>query len=270
MILTPTGFLEYRREKDFSSYPFTTRARLRNRDNDIILENTFIDLSLYPVGISNGAYVSQVEIAPEQIVIRFGDDNTNDIASAVYPVNSTAEEIEILDNYGMPAGVILSDPVRMNSFRSWAIGLHNFEPGDTELVAAVVIPQPAYGVKAFLDDNDLSVSGEVWLIAEDGVVFGVDVELDTPEGSITTVTVNITGDPLFKRRLCDPANEFTSTRYLKSIEVRHPGGTFTVTPNAYGMVGMSINNALAEETPLRMTADKESMDFSIAGGRSTK
>jgi len=260
---TRTGYLEYQKEKDLSAYPFSSRATLRNAAGDVLIDNTFIDLVLYPIGIDNGAYLSQVEISADTVILRFGDDSEEIRALATFDVISPPSVVPIVDLFGMPAGMILSDPIRLNAFRSWSVGLHKFDPAGTELVASAVIPQPQVGVRAIADTAGNTAAGEVWLIGENGVI----LELDQTSESSYSITVNVTGDPLFKRNLCAPESQFNGVKYLQSLLVKYPGGSFTVTPNQYGMVGMSIDNSLASDTPLALLASTESLDLSIVGGR---
>lgn len=268
MGLLGTGFLEFRKEREQTNYPFSSRASLANRDGATIVQGTLLDLCLHPYGGREGAYLSRVDIDSGSCTLVFGDAGSTARCSATFSLVSPPDVVEVVDGHGTPAGVIVSETARLAGFQAWAVGSHAFDPPQTELCAGCVLPEPEPGLRGFLLDNGDIVAGDVVLLGDDGVVLSFENASEDPcEDGGQVLRVDVVGDPLFKRRVCGPEDNFTTPRLVKSIKVEHPDGEFTIQPDGYGFVQVSVLNARTTNTALVIQPDGSRLDFKIQGSR---
>jgi hypothetical protein len=91
---------------------------------------------------------------------------------------------------------------------------------------------PSNGVSSFKDELNNTVSGEVWLVGENGVVVRT-------EGK--NIRVDVVGDPLFKRKV---DNSFVTPRFIKTIN--------GIPPDEYGDFKIVSGSYMAGDTILRV------------------
>jgi len=218
---------EWRANHDPTKYPFEDRATLVNDDGDILFESTFLDMSLYPVGGKPGAYLSKVVVTASTATIWIGDEENTELASTSFDIVDPPAELRLEDTYGRPAGVFVSEATRLAIFQSWGTGIHEFQPNQTPLVTDVYVPTPEVGVKGILLEDGSLIAGDIWLVGDDGVILSceeteVPAKCSSESITYTTVTVNIVGDPLFRRRLCPAPSHFQTPNFLQSICFQTP------------------------------------------------
>jgi hypothetical protein len=108
------------------------------------------------------------------------------------------------------------------------------------------------------------------LVGDDGVVFSVsDAQVPVPgtceKRAVRQIRIDVVGDPLFRRRLCQPNNLFQTPKFLKQLRVIGPNMDFTVLPDAAGNINMSVANDLAADTVLRITETEAGIEIGAVG-----
>lgn len=262
---------EWRREQETTRYPFAERATLTN-DTDVILEGLFLDAQLYPVGGGARMYLSRVDIAHDTVTLVVGAPGVAELASGEFDLIEPPDTVALYDGYGRPAGLFVSEAIRLASFQSWNIGEHVFAITQTEFAATVCVPQPAVGLRGIALEDGTLFTGDVWIVGDDGVV--VRYEENTADGrncdegplrTFPTIRIDVVGDPLFKRRLCTPPELFETPRFLRTITFQDNAQAIVCGPNARGDIKMTVNNDLAEDTVLRVRATPDGIVIEAVG-----
>lgn len=228
-------FREWRDDNRNTKYPFSETASLRNDSGDFIPENLFDDARLYPIGGTARQYISRIIIAPQQVKIVIADD-FNELASASFSKASPPDNLEVIDAYGRPAGILVSSAASLSLFSGWSLGEHLFDSDDTEFCASVVVPTPKIGLMGFLLDDGTFFSGDTAICGCDGVVFTQD-----PDGKIQ---YNVVGEPLFLRKIGEQLGSFETPRFIKTIN--------HITPDEYGNFFIFVGTSRFPDPVLRI------------------
>ncbi len=173
------------------------------------------------------------------MTLAVGDGTAATLATTAFDPLAPQELLELTDQYGRPAGVLVSDVTRLAVFQTWPLGAHRFQPAATEFCASCVIPMPQVGVQGFLTDDGTLFTGDVWIVGEDGVVVRQDGD--------GVVRFDVVGDPLFRRRLCQPVQLFATPRFIKTVN--------GMKPDERGDFKITVGRALAGDTVLRVYPD---------------
>jgi hypothetical protein len=227
---------EFRTENLASNYPFADTATLLSRDKIIIPPDMFLDASIYPIGMGARAYISSLVVGNRSVTIWVGDSTQAQRASCSFDPLAPPELLALVDVYGRPAGMFVADPIQLASAQAWPAGVHTFDIGTSEFAASCTISTPEEGVRGLIAAQGHLLTGDTWLIGEDGVVISLDAN--------GNIRVDVVGDPLFNRRLCDPVGLFISPRFVKTINNVPPG------PN--GDFQLAVATASATDTVLRI------------------
>ncbi len=257
---------EWRQQNDATRYPFENTASLTSRDARVLLEGTFVDAALFPIGGQPGLYVSSLELTHQDTTIWVGDSGLDKRCSGSFPLTQPPDRVALFDAYGRPAGILVSESNRLGIFQSWGIGEHVFDQQNSEFCATVCMPTPEIGLQGVRLPDGSVLTGEVWFIGEDGVVLSVDTQTRNGE-EITVIRVDVVGDPLFRRRLCSPQSLFATPQFIKQIRVLHADGEFYCTPDEYGNVRLVEDNSETEESVLRIRNTADGVTISMAGKR---
>lgn len=185
--MTEQIFPQWRNSHNRTRYPFRDDASLLAADGTTSLPaNLFDDARIYPPLSAVGVFLRRVGILNSRVELGIGTAAT-EIAKASYDPASVGNEIALVDAYGRPAGILVSDSARLSSVYS------SMPPGDTlftleatEFVASVLVPLASSGVTALLADDNSLFSGDVVLCGTNGVVLSV-------EGG--AIRVDAIGDP---------------------------------------------------------------------------
>jgi hypothetical protein len=207
---------EWRNENSDSQYPFADTASLTSRDKIVLPPDLLVDASVFAIGGGPRAYISSLVVANRLVTIWVGDAAQAQRASGSFDPLAPPALVALADAYGRPAGLLVSDPLQLAAAQSWPPGVHTFDVGTTEFVASCTIATPEPGVRGLAAAAGLLLTGDVWLVGEDGVVIG----LDESDG---TVRVDVVGDPLFARRQCAPLGLFNTPRFVRTINGVPPG-----------------------------------------------
>ncbi len=180
-------------------YPFADTATLTN-GVVTLLNSLFIDGQLYPIGGGPRLYISKVKREVDVITLTLRSEASEDLATASFQIASPPANgiLAFADQYGRPAGVLVSTASELAIFGAIDQGTYPFTIAQTEFAAAVVVPMPDAGVRGIVTaDGDL-VAGDVWLVGENGVVLRKEGE---------ALRIDIVGDPFAKRALCTDEQE---------------------------------------------------------------
>lgn len=232
---------EWRDEQGDSRYPFADGAALLAQSGLVLGNDVFLDAVFYPPGAGARLYLTSVEAEGSRTVTLYvGDPASPRLASATLDPLDPPSSLVFADRYGRPAGLVVSDPTRLASFQTWPLGSHQFGTS-AEIATACVIPTPAAGVRGFVLEDGKLFTGDVWLVGEDGVVVRQDGD--------RTIRFDLVGDPLFRRRLCQPTDLFNTPRFIKTINGHAPDerGNFTIT----------VNDEMAGDVILRIYPDPD-------------
>ena len=146
--------------------------------------------------------------------------------------------------------MLLSTPTALARFSSWALGTYEFELEQTEFVSSVVIPANEPGVRAIQPATKQFLTGDIWLIGDQGVVLRQDGD--------NVIRVDIVGVPLFNRFLCDSAQTgFTNKQFLKTIN--HCG------PDEFGGFTFTAHNNDVSDAVLRIYPNNDTIVIDTVG-----
>ena len=246
-------FPEFRAELEFTKYPFADGASLKADTGHEIAKDTFLDASIYPIGAAARVYISRVVVTTRETTIVVSDSSRRDLASVVFDHLVPPTNLRLTDVYGRPAGILVSEPLRLARFSAWDVGTHTFAIGTTEFAASCVIPTPEIGVRGVEDVDENLITGDLWLLGDNGVVV-------REEGG--HIRIDIVGDPLFVRKLCGPLDRFEVPAFIKTIN--------GCPPDQYGNYNLTVGNHLAEDTIVRIYAsDRNELVIEAIGQTNT-
>lgn len=258
-------FPQYRDQLGPTGYPFEPGATLRNAAGDVLPAGFLLDAAVYPVGGREGAYVSAVSVGGGRVTFTTGDAGTASRASGWFEPDSPPDRVALRDAYGRPAGLLVSEPERLAAFGTWAAGEHAFTRAAAGFVAGVCFPSPSAGVEGFLLDDGSLVTGDVCLMGADGVILTASAGTDPAAGPAAVVRVDAVGEPLWLRKVCGGGG-FESPRFVRRVRVVGGPQTFDLTPDAYGFLRLTVGDAQAEDTVLRLRTTPTGLVFEVAAG----
>ena len=185
---------DWRSENAKRNYPFADSATLTN-GTITLPKSLLLDARLYPIGGGPRQYISAITKAATLITFTISDD-TQDLATASFDEAAIPDngEVALYDTYGRPAGVFVSTETALRSFGSIDAGEYTFLVTETAFAATVVIPQPALGVRGVQLPSGDVLTGDVWIVGEDGIVVR-----DDGDGALR---VDAIGDPFAEQKLC--------------------------------------------------------------------
>jgi len=265
---------EFPLEYLLTGYPFSDAATLTNSAGDELAPGTFLDAALWPIGGQARMYLANVNIAHDQITLTIGDPAQPALASGSFPLATPPATLTLLDAYNRPAGLLVSEPVRLAAFAAWAPGDHPFTVDQAEFVSSCCMPTPEVGVRGVLLDDGTFLTDEVWLVGDNGVVLSTTAgsePLYSPVANVGTavIRVDVVGDPLYRRALCDPTGLFTTPRFVRALAVSSGPQSFTVKPDAAGNILLSASDAQAVDTVLRVRTAAAGIVIEAVGSGAT-
>lgn len=229
-------FPELRDENEASRYPFADSASLTSSSGQKIAGETFIDAAVYPIGGRERMYIREIDVQARLITLRISDPRGITLCSAAFDALDPPSVVPLLDEYGRPAGMLLSEPLRLAIFSTWPVGLHTFALGATEFAASCTIPTPEIGVRGLVTEDGDVLTGDIFMVGDNGVVV-------RPDGD-GIIRIDIVGDPLFLRRLCLPDELVQPPRFVRTIN--------GCPPDEFGNFNLVVGDALAENTIIRI------------------
>jgi hypothetical protein len=230
-------------------YPFADGASLLTRGGRELPQAAFLDASLYPAGAQGPLHLAAVEARPRAVTLVLADARNPRLATAVFDPLDAPAALEFADAAGRPCGVLVCDPEQLVAFQTWPTGRHELGAAQAGLCPSAVIPVPAGGVEGLELPDGTVLAGDVWVVAEDGVVL-------TDVGG-NTIRVDVVGDPLSRRRQCVPAALFRTPRLLRSLN--------GVGPDDQGNFTLTVGRHLAEDAILRVWPTAEGVHVQAVG-----
>lgn len=215
---------EFRDEVAASRYPFADTATLQANNSAFnIGVDSFIDAVFYAIGAGPGLHISRISTSAALTTIVITDNAGLLEFTATYnPLRPLTTALEVFDAYGRPAGYLLADSDKLASFGT-QIATYEFDRSATEFAASVVIPAKERGVRGVKTPTSELLSSDVWLVGDMGV------QLSSKGNGV--IRIDILGEPLFKRALCDGNVNFPVKKYIKTINGCAPDefGNFVIT-----------------------------------------
>lgn len=252
-------FPEFRDEQADSRYPFADTASLTADTGFALNRTTFIDASLYPINAQVGVHISTITVTADLVTISISDSTGIALCSGEYsPLNAPAAgSLSLADQYGRPAGILLSTQTDLALIGGWDLGDHNFELEDAEFVASVVIPAQEPGVRGLLlSTTGELLTGDVWLIGDQGIVLR--------QTSAGVIRVDIVGEPLFRRLQCladdgTPKSAFSPKDFLRTIN--------GCGPDAFGNFNITVANKSGNDSVLRVYPENDVLRIEAVGSK---
>ena len=254
-------FPQWPEENETTKYPFSSIASLTN-GKDVILEGTFLDAALYVIGAGAGLRLSKVVVTNGDVTLYVGDPDNAELASGSFLVTAPTNSVSLFDAYGRPAGILVSDSIRLSALAGWGTGTHEFSIVQTEFCASVCIPTPEVGLRGIMLDDGTLLTGDVWLVGGDGVAITV-----TSAGSLPVIKVNIVGDNLYLRQACGDSALFKTPRFVTSITFDDGREVVTVTPDDNGDIKFLVNNSITADTVLRIHPTQDGNVVEVVGSK---
>jgi hypothetical protein len=253
---------QWRDENEASRYPFADSATLASTTGLELGADTFLDAQLYPIGNAAGLYLTTVVVDTSDVTLYIGTTANSQLCSVTFDGLNPPSLLALTDAYGRPAGVLISEPLRLSIFRSWFRGTHSFAIDASPFVASVSVPTPEIGVRGIITEDGDVLTGDIWIVGEDGVIITEDT--DDHDGC-RVIRVDIVGDPLFLRKLCQDQVSgdvplFVAKPFLQTIN--------GLPPDAYGNFLMTAGGNDTEDTILRIYPTTEGLQFEAVGQRS--
>ena len=255
---------EFIKSLEQTKYPFVPTASLSN-GSVFFLEGTFLDAHLYSVAGTGRYYISKVKVNSSSFVITIGDSTSANrlFGTVTLPVSDSS--VSLKDEHGRAGGILVSEPSRLSLFSGWGVGEYTFEQGQTEFCVTCQMPIPDPGVTGFKLETGEVVSGRVWLVGDDGVVFNTVTTTNKQGDTVHLLQPNVVGDPLFLQRLCNPDNLFVPVNPIRTIRVINNATTYDCTPDAQGNFNLQMNDATAADAALRIRTTAEGILFEVEG-----
>ena len=216
---------EWRNNNRNANYPFSDAATLMSEQGVPLDRDVFDDARIYLVGASGRIFIPRINLTGSIVTIYVGSEDSGELGYARYDYNSPPEDLGVLDMFGRPAGIFVSDGRRLAALGTgFGRGDYDFRAEATEFAPSAVIALPDAGIWGILLDDGNVLSGEVWLIGENGVV------LREEDGF---VRVDVMGDPYAAAKECaDLGRPFPVFCGIKTINGISPdaNGDFKLLP----------------------------------------
>ncbi len=262
--MTAIRFPEFLDSLENTKYPFIPTATLSNGKVSF-LEGTFLDAHVYATTSFFRYYISEVVVESDKFTIYIGDEAAPKSLYGTIDLPITIKNVQLQDDYGRPAGILVSNPDRLAVLSAWGIGTHTFEREYTEFCVTCQMPIPNPGVSGFLLETGEILSGKVWFVGDDGVVVSIATATDSQNNLVSSLQVNAIGDPLYLQRLCNPSNLFTPVNPVRILRVVNGANTYDCLPDAQGNFNLQMNDNLVPDAALRIRTTAEGIVITVEG-----
>lgn len=254
---------QWRDEQDASNYPFEDGATLLNDAGVTLPPGLFLDAILYPVDIGSRPRLSQLVVTNSTVTVVIGDSYTDELCSGTVDLLSIGDLIPLRDAAGRDSGVLVSDSLRLSSLQSLVNGTHEFTAEQAGFVPSVVAAAPPTGVQGLRLPDGTIITGEVWLVGGEGIIFDV---ADTVDGgaAATLIRAHAVGDPLFKKTAC-AEETYETPRFLRRLVVQKGPLSHYLGPNDFGDIPITVGSNLVTDTVLRVEGIAGGARVSVVG-----
>jgi hypothetical protein len=242
-------FQEFYDEYAATRYPFLDTCLLRADTGQVLDTDLFLDASLYPVGNTLALHIATITVQSRLVVISIADSKKVVVATTSFDPFGGVAELAVVDIYGRPAGVIVSDAARLSRFSSWVEGTHTFTVTAAVFVPSCIIPTPATGVRGIGTSQGDVLTDAVVLVGGPGVVLRAVGDAG--------IRIDIIGDPLYRRRLCEVASAFQTPLFVQTIN--------NCPPDQHGNISITVGNHLTDKTILRLNQSADGLIIEANG-----
>ena len=243
-------FPEFRDQYAPTRYPFKDTATLSSGGTQLIDFDLFLDASLYPIGALGYLYISEIYvISPRDVTITVSDRTRRAQATVRFDPLFAPDVLYLVDTWDRPAGVLVSESVRLSRLSLWNAGTYPFEPVATTFTATCVIPTPEVGVRGLVTENGEVLTKDALIVGDNGVVVS--------QAGDSIIRVDIVGDVLFLRENCEVVDLFTTPNFIKSIN--------NCPPDEHGNFNITVGDQHNEETIVRVFAEGGNLVFDAIG-----
>lgn len=242
-------FQEFYDEYAATRYPFLDTCPMLADTGQALDTDLFLDASLYPVGNTLALHIATITVQSRLVVISIADSKKVVVATTSFDPFGGVAELAVVDIYGRPAGVIVSDAARLSRFSSWVEGTHTFTVTSAVFVPSCVIPTPATGVRGIGTSQGDVLTDAVVLVGGPGVVLRAVAN--------TGIRIDIIGDPLYRRRLCEVASAFQTPLFVQTIN--------NCPPDQHGNISITVGNHLTDKTILRLNQSADGLIIEANG-----
>lgn len=243
-----TLFPEFRDQVSPTRYPFIDTASLQAGNGTALDLDMFLDAGLYLIGNVGAVHLSRIDVAVRSVTLSVSSQNGRQTATAQFDPTVPPDELPVYDAAGRASGLLVSEAARLSRFSAWLPGTYTFTPAATTFVAGVVIPVPDTGVRGIVTDTGQILTGDVWLAGDNGIVFREE------DGDMR---MDVVGDPLFLRRLCDPLDLFRVPRFVRTIN--------GCPPDRFGNYNLTVGEQQNPQTILRIYATRDGLTIEAVG-----
>lgn len=254
---------QWRDEQDASNYPFEDVATLLNDSGVSLPPGLFLDALLYSTGMGGRPRLSQLVVTNSTVTIVVGDENTDELCSGVVDLLDIGDLVPLRDADGRDSGVLVSDSLRLSSLQSLINGTHKFTAEQAGFVPAVVAAVPPTGVQGLRLPDGTVVTGEIWLVGGEGVIFDAAATLDG-DVAATLIRAHAVGDPLFKKAAC-AEETYETPRFLRRLVVQKGPLSHYLGPNDFGDIPITVGSNLATDAVLRVEGIAGGARVSVVG-----
>lgn len=228
---------EFRDQFRAAAYPFADGSTLVADDGVFAVPRDLLaDAIVLPTGVVPPVRLTAITVAAGQVTWAFGTSAAPAAATGTLDASSPPGTLHLADPIGGYAGTLVFDPDRALDMAVWTAGTYTFAADAAVLVSSSVVVLPDPGVRA-LAAGDEWFWGDVWLVAEDGVVLG-------PGSGPNTIRIDVVGDANPDRRRCGVGDATPAPRFITSIN--------GVGPNAYGQVLLGVGTRDSVDPPLQL------------------
>ena len=245
---------QFRNENTDSRYPFADNATLISQSGMQLGDDIVVDALLHPVSDTNQLYLDSIQITGATALFVIGDNTASKYVGTADLSTIQDGSIGIQDGSQRPAGILVVDPLRVKTLLGWAQGVHTFGITAAPFVLSCCVPSPLVGVTGLAAADMPTLTGDVWLVGENGVILSF-----TDQDSIR---VDVVGEPLAARKLCHNNEAFVAPQFLKTIN--------NIPPSAWGGFTLTIGKILASKPALRITPDQGSILIELASADVTE
>jgi len=234
---------QYREDNGESKYPFSDTTSLAAGDGVVLDRGLIIDAVLHLPGATTPTSLVSVRTSATELTFTVRAGLVT--ASATVTLPDPDPYITLTTPAGQPAGLLLADADLLATLQGWSSGLHEFS---AEFALSTCVLGAELGVTGLKAPSGSPLTNDVWLVGEDGVI------LSAEDGKIR---VDVVGEPLVRRRLCDTATTLQSVRYLRTINGE--------AADTYQNMSLIIGRADTLTPALRVAYENGEIVLSIAG-----
>lgn len=262
--MTQIQFPEFLDSLENTRYPFIPTATLRNQQVNFV-EGTFLDAHLYAVAGTGRYYLSKVVVKADSVIVYVGDDKHQELLTGTIDLPVSNNIIALYDKHGRPGGVIVSEAVRLGTLAAWGLGEQVFDRAQTEFCVTCQMPVPDQGVSGIKLASGEVLSGKIWLVGEDGVIFRAEADTDKFNNPVLRLRVDVVGEPLFLQNLCSAESLFTPVNPIRGVRVVAGEELHESQPDSSGNFSIQMNNALTSKPALRIRTTDAGLVFTVEG-----